>query len=784
MDLRRTAFELARPSALAAVLIGVPGAVAMLMGTLCVHALPDLPTRAWLIGILLFAIGLLSLPRLRLFAAVLLGFAWCALRAEFAMQARLPYALEGQDVQVIGSIEGLPRQREEATRFGLRVESAALADAPVALHGLLRLSWYEDAPATLRACGRWQLRLRLKRPRGFVNPGGYDSERQALERGVIAVGHVRSDPANRQIDTAAWCVDGLRERLAEAITARVADPHDAALLRAFAIGDTRGLDDEDWQVARINGVSHLIAISGFHVGVAGAFGAVLAWLLWACWPRLGLAIAFPQAQAVATLCTATLYGILAGGSLPTVRTLLMISVFALTRLARRHGAGLHTLALALLAVLAFDPLATLAPGFWLSFVGVAFLMICIERGTHSMRGFLRELTLGQLVMTVALLPLGVWFFGEASLIGAFANLVAVPLVSFVIVPLCLLATLALLTLPVIATPLLVAAAWLSHLQWRLLEWSATLPAAHGYLPPPSLWALLLALVGALWLFLPRAVPARALGIVLFLPLLWPRIALPAAGAFQAVVLDVGQGLAVIVRTRGHVMVYDTGARFRSGFDLGDAVVLPSLHALGVRRLDTLVISHGDNDHAGGAAAVVQALPPARVLAGEAGRIDVAAETCRAGQTWRWDGVTFRVLSPAPDEENGTLANARSCVILVSGTGGRLLLSGDIGAEREPAVAAATGNGPPLVLLVPHHGSRTSSSEAFLDALDLQLAIVSAGWRNRFGHPHLQTVARYAERGIALENTAVAGALTLDFPATAPPRLAARERERQRRHWRE
>lgn len=765
-------------------LLGVAAASAMLLGTLCVHVLPKLPV-PWSSALLACsALALLVHPRTRLPAWCVLGFAWCALRADLTLQARLPRALEGRDFIVIGTLEGLPLRRADATRFALRVESSRLDDAIVPLRGLLRLSWYEDAPDDLAACSRWQLRLRLKRPRGLVNPGGHDSERQALERDIVAVGYVREDAANRMLGRRPLCVDGLRERLSAQIAARVSDPHDAALLQAFAIGDTRGLDSSDWRVARINGIPHLIAISGFHVGVAGAFGAALAWLLWSLWPRWGLRIAFPQAQALATLVTATLYGILAGGSLPTVRTLLMIAVFALTRLLRRNAGGPHTLALALLSVLVFDPLATLAPGFWLSFVGVAFLMLCLVRGERSVPGFLRELSAGQIVMTVALLPLGVWFFGEASLVGAFSNLIAVPLVSFVIVPLCLLGTLALLLAPVLAGPPLLLAAWISHGQWALLEWAARWPGAHGYLPAPAPWALVLAMGGALWLFLPRGFPARGLGLVLFLPLLLPRQALPEPGAFEVMVIDVGQGLSVLVRTQRHALLYDAGARFPSGFDLGEAAVLPSLHALGVRKLDVLVVSHGDNDHAGGSAAVTRELPPAQILSGEPARIEVDSQACIAGQAWHWEGVEFRMLGPAAGRPVPSAGNDRSCVLLVSGQGGRLLLPGDIGSTLEPTVSSAVGVGPPLVLVVPHHGSRRSSSTAFLQALSPVLAVVSAGWRNHFHHPAAQTVQRSAAAGIALENTASAGALTLEFPADAAPRLAGREREQRHRYWRE
>lgn len=775
------------PAKQAAPIVGVASALALLLGVLAVHALPVLPPR-WVDGVLTsLALAMFLHPRLRLVGCVLLGFAWCALRADVALDARLPRALEGRDFTVIGVVDALPLRRADATRFSLRIEQAELDGAAIPLRGPVRLSWYNDVPGELDACSRWQLRVRLKRPRGLLNRGGFDSERSALERGVVAVGYVRDAESNRYVGARPWCVDRLREGIARGIAERVAEPHDAALLAAFAVGDTRGLDQHDWEIARANGIPHLIAISGFHVGVAAGFGALLIHALWWLWPRLGLRPAFPVAQAPAALATAVLYGILAGGSLPTVRTVLMIAVVTLTRFGRRGSSGPHALALALLAILVVDPLATLAAGFWLSFVGVAFLMLCLARGHRGLIGFLRELSVGQLVMTVSLLPLTVWFFGEASLVGALSNLIAVPLVSFVIVPLCLVGILGLLSVPMLATPVLIVAGWITHAQWWLLERMASWPGAHWYLPEVAPWALVLATLGALWLFLPRGVPARALGVLLFLPLLWPQRPPPPPGAFEATVIDVGQGLSVFVRTHGHALLFDAGARYPSDFDLGEAAVLPTLHALGLGQLDVLMISHGDNDHAGGAAAVARAYPDAARFGGEPSRVRLPMAQCRSEQAWEWDAVRFRVLNPSASmlgEDASTRGNDLSCVLLIEGEAGRLLLTGDISNRVEPEVASAVGAGPPLVLVVAHHGSRTSSSAPFIDAVQPHLALVSAGWRSRFGHPHPLVVQRYADAGVPLWNTAEGGALSIAFPPDAVPVLVSRERERQRRYWRE
>ena len=748
------------------------------------QALVALPP--WWCAVLLVVAGIAACrrwPQWRWPALVLVGAGWTMLHAAYGLSQRLPPAFEGADLDVVGTIVGLPDLPEphdlrgEAARIDIDVHSARAGDTQVPLRGLVRLSWYGPAPA-VAPCETWRFTARLKRPRGLVNPGGFDFERYALQRGIVATGYVRDDAAPARLSTARFCVDAWRARIADAIGRQFGDTASAHLLAALAVGDQRGLDETEWQVLRATGIGHLIAISGFHIGMLAALGALLVRVAWRRWPRLVRHVPGPLLEAPFGLACATLYAALAGFGLPTLRTLAMIAVVALARSRRRHLGVAQGLALALLAILAVDPLAVLSASFWLSFAGVAWLVFCLD--ARDARGW-RGLVAAQAVATLGLLPLTVWFFGQSSLVGPLANLVAVPWVSFVVVPLTVLGSMLVLVAPPVAAPVLQLAAWAMQALWLPLERLAALPLAQWYFPEPSMPALVLAAIGVAWLLLPRGVPMRWAGIALMLPLVWPNLPPPPPRGFEAMTIDVGQGLAVLVRTREHALLYDTGARFPSGFDLGETTVVPALHALGVRRLDRLMVSHGDNDHAGGAAAVVAAMRPAGIDAGEPERLSFPARRCVAGDAWEWDGVSFAVLHPAADfTQRG---NDASCVLLVAAGDTRLLLTGDVSAEVEARIAESAGQGV-TVLMAPHHGSKTSSGLAFLRALSPSMALVSAGYRNRFGHPHRDVAARYREIGAPLAGTAESGCIRVEFSPDVGARVVERCRQARRKYWNE
>jgi competence protein ComEC len=753
-------------------------ALGLLAGALAVQLLPALPPRGYDIAIGVLGLIVLASRRARWIGFVLLGAAWTMLRADIALSQRLPVAQEGRDMIVTGAVRELPRVSDGDTNFEMDVQTATLEGAAVDLHGRIRVGWYDTAPV-IEPCAQWRLMVRLKRPRGLVDPGAFDFERHALERGIVAVGHVRESSGNAQTGRDAVCVDRLRLRIVEGISATLGDTTSAHLLRALAFGDQRAMDEHEWAVARATGIPHLIAISGLHIALFAGFGVLLVRLVWKVAPRLTLRWPAPLIEAVASLLSAVSYALIAGFGLPTRRALVMIGALLIANLARRARAQVQGLALAVLVLLAWDPLCVLSAGFWLSFVGVAWLMLCL--GGPARHGW-RELVHAQGVASIGLLPLSIWFFGQSSLVGPFANLVAVPWICFLVLPLTVVAALLQLVVPALGVPLLqIAGSAMDGLWWLLVEIAAW-PGALWYFPEPGIPALLCAMLGALWLLLPRGMPARALGALLFLPLLFAQRRPLGEGDFEMYLLDVGQGLSIVVRTRDHALVYDAGARFPSGFDLGDAAVVPALHALGVGALDRMLISHGDNDHAGGAAAVLAAFA-APVASGEPQRLKVPAVQCLAGETWDWNGVSFRIVHP--HEPLSSRANDRCCVLDVRSGDNELVLSGDMTAAVEPEVAAALAPlAPNVVLQVPHHGSKTSSSAGFLDALTPAFALISAGYRNQFHHPSPEVVARYAAHGVQTLNTAQSGFVDLYFPRESPPRVLERGRIDRHPYWRE
>lgn len=764
---------------------GPTAMLAALLGALSATLLPALPSSLLLTGIMSLAGLALFSSRMRLPAIALLAFCWLCLQAGWGMDARLPSELEGADLTIDGRVDGLVWPEARRQRFDFIVGHGE-GEASVLDGRRVRLSWYEHE-APLPAGSDWRFVVRLQRPHGGRNPDGFDFERHALQRGLVATGYVRSAMAMAGSSHGKG-IDALRDRLATMLEQRTGQ-RASRFLRGIGIADTRGLDDGDWEALRATGTSHLLAISGLHLGLLAGLAALLVRLAYRLIPRLGLRLPLPQAAALVALLAASGYAALAGFGLPTRRALLMLGCVLLARLLRRASGIAQGLSLALLVILLFDPLAILGAGFWLSFAGVAWLLWTLPSvgsanldGSHGRaKRWLREAVLAQCVLSLGLLPLSLAFFGQASLLSLPLNLVAVPVLGFVVLPLTMIG-IGLLLLGLPASGVLQAAGAAMEGLWWLLSRAADLPVVQLQLPTPSILALLLAGLAVVWMLMPRGMPGKPLAALLLLPMLLPRGNDPAAGQLDVQVLDVGQGLAVVLRTRNHALLYDAGPASPGSLDRGQAVVVPALRELGVHRLDRMIISHGDNDHAGGAAAVIRAMASIDVLAGEPAKLPDSSH-CEAGTRWQWDGVDFQLLHPPPHFPE--LGNQSSCVLLVEVGGRRLLLPGDVDALIESRLLREY---PELkhvdVLLVPHHGSSGSSSPAFVEALHPRLALVSDGYRNRFGHPRADVVQRYVDAGSQLHDTAGGGALSLRLGTGNDLPEVLAEREQHRHFWAE
>ncbi len=778
-------------------------AVAFALGAAWLQTRPELPEFRWLwltpLGLTLAA----WLPvegRYRhahglawLAVAALAGFYYAAWRAELRLAEALAPAWEGRDLALQGRVVGLPEATGRGWRFGFAVERAAAPGAAVPGRVMLNLYDFANPDAEpVRAGECLRLTARLHRPHGNANPGGFDYEAWLLERDIRALGYLTAAPGRVGDCGGAWraALDRAREAVRGRLQTALAGQPYAGVVVALAVGDQNAISDAQWTLFRHTGVTHLMSISGLHVTL---FSALAFWCVQAFWRRApGLCLYVParKAGAAVGLAAAAAYVALAGFGIPAQRTLYMLATAVAILLASRATSATRTLAAALFAVVLIDPWAALSPGFWLSFGAVAALVLASAGRMESLPAW-RAWIRAQAAVSLALIPALLAIFHEVSLVSPLANAFAIPLVSLVVVP---------LTLTAAALPW-DGVAWLAHAVLALvmqgLVWLDALPQPvwHGAQPGPL--GIGLALLGAAVLLMPRGLPGRWLGAVLFLPLLFPRIERPGPGEAWLHVLDVGQGLAVVARTQGHALAFDAGPLYASGEDAGRRVVAPFLFAQGITRLDGLVVSHDDSDHSGGAASLGESHRPAWALSPIAAqspeRLSPHGHTlrqglprmtpCRAGQSWTWDGVTFEVLHPpAHHYANPNYSdNERSCVLKVTSPHGAALLPADIERlgelnlqERVPEKLAAE------VLVAPHHGSGSSSSPAFVAAVRPRYVVFSAGHRNRYGHPKGEVVQRYREAGAQPLRTDREGALEIRF--TQQGIEVEKAREVRQRYW--
>jgi competence protein ComEC len=730
-------------------------------------------------------------------AGAALGTGYALHRAEIRMADELPHEWEGRDISLVGTIASLPTLTERGTRFQFDVERVATAGAHVPQN--ISLTWYiehgrkgeEPKPAPILTPGeRWSLTVRLRRPHGTANPHGFDFEAWALERNIRATGYIRPKGENARLDSHAGGVmakiDQTRLAIRERMLSALGSQPYVGVLIALAIGEQNAIPASQWKTFWRTGTGHLMSISGLHITMVAALLYWVAFRVWARLPRLASRFPAQRFAALVGAATALAYSLIAGFSVPTQRTFFMLLVIAIGLIIGRGISGSRILSAALLAVVMLDPWCVLAPGFWLSFGAVAMIFYVTANRTGQM-GVLRAAVLTQVAVTLGLLPMTLLLFQEVSIVSPLANAFAIPIVSWIVVPLTLIGA----VLPVDAAgyPLQLAHLVMSGC-YEVLVWMAALPDAVWQSHTPPGWTVVLAMIGVVILLMPRGLPARSAGLVAMLPMFFIVPPAPKPGELWVTVLDVGQGLATVVRTATHTLVYDTGPKWNPDVDSGNRIVVPYLRGEGIRRLDALVVTHDDEDHAGGARSVIDARSPLWVLTSAPAEREYFANArevmrCEVGDGWRWDGVEFDVLHPTSSAyDDSRKTNNLGCVIKITAPGGSVLMTADVEKPVEAEMIARDAEALRAdVMIVPHHGSKTSSTDALLDTVQPNLAILPVGYRNRFRHPNPDVYSRYVVRNIELRRTDWEGAITMKFaPDSAGKPIVESYRAKQRRYW--
>lgn len=733
------------------------------------------------------------------------AFTWAACRAEWRLQDALSPALEGQDLIVKGIVAGLPNPASYGVRFQFQVEHATLLNGEsVTIPEYILLNLYQTrhgALTLIHAGERWQFKVRLKRPHGNANPYGFDAEAWWLSTNIRATGTVQATSQRKLDDVvmqpSAW-IARLRGLLRERIQNQLVNKDYAGVIVALVMGDQRAIEQSDWEIFNRTGIGHLVSISGLHITmVAALFAACMQWL-WrhSFFTRASLPLLIPAQKiaAAAGLCAALMYVALAGFGVPAMRTLMMITVVCVALWSGRMIAVSQCLAYALIVVTLIDPWAVLWPGFWLSFVAIACILYAtigrVDQATDNMHSHsvlsqptlrkeeskthwiasccnaLRPAVQTQIAVTLGLLPLTMLLFAQVSLISPIANAIAIPAVSLVVTPLSLVGC-------VLPLPL---SGWCLNLAHQLMTWLVMVLTYFSEMEfaiwrgaQPDALSVVLAVVGTMWLLAPRGWPYRWLGLLTWLPIFIHFPSSPSRGIWMTA-FDIGQGNAVLIETATHRLLYDTGPQLGMHTDSGQRVLLPYFRMRGIASLDGLVISHSDMDHAGGALSLLKELRFGWVSSSLPSENPILQHVsqhhaCAQGQSWDWDGVHFEMLQPRADSyaQSSLKPNARSCTLRISWADKAVLLTGDIEAAQEYALLERVPDRlPAQVLLAPHHGSGTSSTPAFLQAVAPEIAIFQVGYRNRYHHPKPEVFERYRQLGIQRYRTDESGSIRVEI----------------------
>lgn len=764
-------------------------ALAFLLGIMTLLWFSQLPSLLSITSILfiIIVIWYFSPPKLKplwqygLFVS--LGSGYAIFYAQQLLVWQLPDVLENKTITITGVITTLPQITQQQVQFELALRT--LNGQPQ--HTKLRLALYFTQKNTqlvgpFRVGDTWQMQVRLKRPHGLANPGSFDYEKWLFSQGIRATGYILVNQQLKCLKRADrhYFFSKLRENLQYKLQKILSGQDAAGMIIALVMGAQKGITQNQWEIMRATGTNHLMAIAGVHIGFVAGFFYGLVNMIWRRSEYLTLRFPAKQAAAVAALLTAILYSALAGFSLPTWRALVMTSVLLSGSLLNREVSTWHALAVALFIVLILEPLSVLTVSFWLSFGAVFAILYGTTFRLHS-RGIWWKYGRVQWVITLGLLPICLVLFEQASLVSFVANLIAIPAVGILVLPLCLSGTVLLLVIEPLGHLLLLASAqtmlWVEY----FLGWLANFPAAIWYHPTLQLWILIASIVGIVLILAPAGVPGRWLGLGWLLPLIYTQPASPKEGEIWLTLLDVGQGLSAVIQTQSHNLLFDAGPKMGHE-DAGRRVVVPFLRSQGIAHIDTLLVSHGDSDHSGGVNSVIEQIPVTQLLTSVPQRFTFSAkQLCHIGQSWRWDGVLFTILHP--DHARQIVANNNSsCVLKIGERKNAILLTGDIEKSAEEEILQNQSDDlSAQILIAPHHGSRTSSSEQFVKAIDAKYVLFSVGYRNRFHFPNNAVVERYKKNGSICLDTARNGAITFQLDAQGNI-LAVKEYRKQRHIW--
>jgi len=758
--------------------------LALLAGVAGFQQLSEFPNIIWLA-----TLAILPLARCWRFLIVpawlIAGAAIAWGHASWQSRYSLPANLQGQDLLVTGVIASIPEYGDRNVRFRFAVDSLLLDGKPAADIKQIRLYWYGRG-RQVRAGQQWQFRVRLKRPHGFMNPGGFDYESWLFQQGVQATGYIRKDEHNQRLgEQVSTSIVSVRQDMRTRLLEQLGSDASTGLILALALGDRSKITPEQWEILKQTGTGHLLAISGLHIGLVATLGF---WLgRWLASASVHLTNRIPGQLFGAGLgfLLALIYALLAGFTIPTQRALIMVAVVMASWLLRQPVRPGYSLSLALRIILLLDPMAVLSAGFWLSFSAVSVLWFGMGHRVVRENWMLR-IWRPQWLIAVGLLPLSLLFFQQSSLVAPLANLIAIPVVGLLAVPLILVAVLLSWFAGYPGQFLLWAAAWILDRVWQVLEWFAAWPIASWSQGVSSGLVMSMAVAGAVMILLPRGMRIRRLGLIMWLPLFLQRPPLPEPGGYWLNLMDVGQGLSTVVQTRHHTLIFDTGPAYSARFDTGKAVLVPYLLQAGINRVDRLIISHADNDHIGGMNSLLNEVSVTSVMTSVPDEVTHhETSACKRGQQWIWDDVSFRILHPSEQIKETThkKGNNRSCVLLIAGKGGRTLIPGDIEKQAERELLRNSASLLQAdILVAPHHGSQTSSTADFIAAVDPSYVLFPVGYRNRFHHPSGKVFERYRKTGAVLLRSSETGALQFRVNPESgiqPPRAY---RLQARRYW--